>query len=524
MKKVVLVILDGWGISDKTVGNAILNASTPNIDALKKNYPNTIIQASGIAVGLPWGKMGNSEVGHLTLGAGKIIYQNLPRISLSIQDGTFFENKILLDSIERLNSHPHANIHLMGMLSDGGVHSHLNHLYALLELLKKRRVNSKKVFIHIFTDGRDTNPRSGVKFVSKLINNIEKEKWPGKIASVMGRYYAMDRNKNWDRTELAYCCLAHSVGIRESDPIEALEKYYLEDMTDEFIKPTLIVDKKNDFTPIKENDSVIFFNFREDRARQLTKSFVLDKFENFDRDGKLRNLYFTTMVKYEKELPTNVVFPSQDIDYPLGKIISETGAKQFRIAETEKYAHVTYFFNGGKEKPFKNEFRTLIPSPSVEQYDEVPEMSAEAITNQLVKEIKSKKFSFILANYANADMIGHTGNYKAALKATEFLDECVGILYKTAMENNAVLLITADHGNAEEMINSQTGEKITEHSLNPVPFIITGRKLNREKGQKQKIDLEIGGMLSDVAPTVLEILEINQPKEMTGRSLLNNSK
>jgi len=520
MKKVALVILDGWGVSDEIAGNAIANASTPNMDALKRFYPNTILQASGMAAGLPWGKMGNSEVGHLILGAGKIIYQSLPRISLSIQDRTFFENEVLLNSIKHISDNSSSNIHLMGMLSDGGVHSHIDHIYALLELLKEKKVDSDRVFIHIFTDGRDTNPRSGAKFMSKLIDNMKEERWPGRIASITGRYYAMDRNKNWDRTKLVYYCLVNGVGIRENNPIEALKKYYLEEMTDEFIKPTLIVDEKGNFTPIKENDSVIFFNFREDRARQLTKSFVLDEFKNFDRGGKLRNLCFTTMIEYEKGLPVNVVFPPQNIDYPLGRVISETGAKQFRIAETEKYAHVTYFFNGGKEKPFKNEFRTLIPSPSVAQYDEVPEMSAGAITDQVIKEIESDRFNFILINYANTDMVGHTGNYKAALKAVEFVDKCVGMLYKTAMENNTSLIITADHGNAEEMINPKTGEKITEHSTNPVPFIIVDRKFVREK--EPEIDMKIGGMLSDVAPTVLEILEIDQPEEMTGRSLLNN--
>ena len=520
MKKVALIILDGWGVKEEANGNAVVKASTPNMDALERFYPNTILQASGMAVGLPWNKMGNSEVGHLTLGAGKTVYQNLPKVSMSIQDRSFFENEVLLKTIRHIDNDESSNIHLMGMLSDGGVHSHLDHIYALLELLKENNVDSKRVFIHIFTDGRDTNPRSGVKFISKLIENMEEEKWPGKIASITGRYYAMDRNENWDRTKLAYYCLANSVGIRENDPIEALKKYYFENVTDEFIKPTLIVDEKGNFTPIKENDSVIFFNIREDRARQLSKAFVLDEFESFDRGDKLRNLCFTTMIEYEKGLPTNVVFPSQNIDYPLGKVISEAGMRQLRVAETEKYAHVTYFFNGGREKPFKNELRTLIPSQAVAQYDSVPEMSAKAITEEIIREMGSDKFSFILVNYANPDMVGHTGNYKAALKAVEFVDECVGRLYKAAMENNFSLIVTADHGNAEEMINLRTGEKLTEHTTNPVPFIIVDKKFARER--ERELDKKIGGMLSDVAPTVLEILEIDQPEEMTGRSLLNN--
>ena len=520
MKKVALIILDGWGVKEEANGNAIVKASTPNMDALEKFYPNTILQASGMAVGLPWNKMGNSEVGHLTLGAGKTVYQNLPKVSMSIQDRSFFENEALLKTIKHIDNNESSNIHLMGMLSDGGVHSHLDHIYALLELLKENSVDSKRVFLHIFTDGRDTNPRSGVKFVSKLIENMEEENWPGKIASITGRYYAMDRNENWDRTKLAYYCLVNSVGIRESDPVEALEKYYLENITDEFIKPTLIVDKEGNFTPIKEGDSVMFFNIREDRARQLSKAFVLDEFESFDRGDKLRNLCFTTMIEYEKGLPTNVVFPSQDIDCPLGKVISDAGMKQLRVAETEKYAHVTYFFNGGREKPFENEFRTLIPSQTVAQYDSVPKMSAKAITEEIIREMESNKFSFILANYANSDMVGHTGNYKAAIEGIEFVDECVGRLYKAAMENNFSLIITADHGNAEEMINPRTGEKLTEHTTNPVPFIIVDKKFARER--EYEMDKKIGGMLSDVAPTVLEILEIDQPEEMTGRSLLNN--
>ena len=520
MNKVALVILDGWGVKEEGVGNAITKASTPNMDALERFYPSTVLQASGMAVGLPWKKMGNSEVGHLTLGAGKIIYQNLPRISLSIQDRSFFENETLLETIRHISSNKNSNIHLMGMLSDGGVHSHIDHIYALLELLKEQGVDSDRVFVHIFTDGRDTNPRSGAKFVSKLVENMKEEKWPGKIASIIGRYYAMDRNKNWDRTKLAYYCLVNSVGIRENDPVEALEKYYLEDITDEFIKPTLIVDEKGSFTPIKGGDSVMFFNIRQDRARQLSKAFVLDEFEDFDRGGKLSDLCFTTMIEYEKNLPTNIIFPTQDVDRPLGKIISDAGMNQLRIAETEKYAHVTYFFNGGTEKPFKNEFRVLVPSLTVEQFDEAPKMSAEAITEEVIKGMESDKFSFILVNYANPDMVGHTGNCKAAAEGVEFVDECVGRLYKTAMENNFSLLITADHGNAEEMINPRTGEKLTEHTSNPVPFIVVNKKFTGKR--EPKIDKEIGGMLSDVAPTVLEILGIDQPEEITGKSLLDS--
>ena len=521
MKKIILVVLDGWGISKETVGNAIANASTPNMDDFVKSYPNTALQASGISAGLPWGKMGNSEVGHLILGAGKILYQNLLKVSLSIRDRSFFKNEVLLNAIKhaRVNN---SNIHLMGLVSCGGVHSHIDHLYALLELLKINKVDKNKVFIHVFTDGRDTEAKSAVGFVSDLIKNIKEEKWPGRIASIMGRYYAMDRNKNWERTKLAYYCLTKGICKKESDVVSVINKYYAENITDEFIKPTLILDKDDNFAVIKENDSVIFFNIREDRSRQLTKFFVQDNFNSFNKKGKLRNLCFVTMVEYEKGLPVNVAFLPENVKYPLGRILSDIGMKQFRIAETEKYAHVTYFFNGGREKPFKNEFRKLIPSPSVSMYDKVPEMSAGKITEKLIKEIESNRFGFILANYANADMVGHTGNYQAAVKAVEFVDKCLGKVYKYAMKNRMTLVITADHGNADQMFDTRTGEKITEHSTNPVPFIIIDQ--DSKLKEKKLIDscIKIEGMLSDVAPTILDIYGIKKTKEMTGISLLDS--
>ncbi len=521
MKKVILTVLDGWGISNETVGNAIANASTPNMDDFMGYYPGTILQASGIAAGLPWGKMGNSEVGHLILGAGRILYQNLPRVSLAIQDKTFFKNEVLFGAVRHAKDN-NSNIHLMGLVSDGGVHSHIDHLYALLEFLKMNNVDGSKVFIHVFTDGRDTDPRDAVKFVSELIRNIKEENWPGRIASIMGRYYAMDRNKNWERTKLAYYCLVNAVGSVEKSPVEALEKCYRNGITDEFIKPILIADGNNNFGLIKEKDAVIFFNIREDRARQLTKAFVLDPFDEFDRGEKLPNLYFATMVEYEKGLPVNVVFPPEDIKYPLGRVLSEAGKKQLRIAETEKYAHVTYFFNGGREEPFKNEFRILIPSPSVAKYDLAPEMSANLITDQVVNEIAADRFDFILVNYANADMVGHTGNYQAAIKAIETVDRCLGRLYEAAMKNRMTLIITADHGNAEEMFNLRTGEKVTEHSTNPVPFVIIERDNRLSERKPDDSSAAVGGMLSDVAPTILEIFGIPKPEEMTGRSLLDS--
>lgn len=522
MNKVVLVILDGWGVNKETNGNAIANADTPNMNNFISYYPNTILQASGMAAGLPWGRMGNSEVGHMLLGAGKILYQNLPKVSLAIQNRKFFESKELLkttDHIKKNNSY----MHIMGLVSDGGVHSHIDHLYAILEFLKINSIAPDHVCIHIFTDGRDTDSKSAIKFISDLQKNIESENLPGKITSIIGRYYAMDRNKNWDRTQMAYRCLVNSVGNKEKNPIDALSKYYARDITDEFIKPTLIIDENNNYRPIKDNDAIIFFNIREDRARQLTKAFVVDDFNDFDRGGKLSNIEFTTMIEYEKGLNANVVFPPENIEYPLGKVLSKAGLKQLRIAETEKYAHVTYFFNGGKESPFENEFRILIPSPSVSKYDQTPEMSADIITDQALKEIMNNRFNFILINYANADMVGHTGNFKAAIKAVEFVDQCLGRLYEAAIKNNATLVITADHGNAEEMFNVRTGEKITGHSTNPVPFILINKdnKLENKKDTESYFQ-EIGGMLIDVAPTVLEILDIKKPREMAGRSLLDS--
>lgn len=517
----MLVVLDGWGISAEPSGNAISNAATPNMDAFMKYYPNTILQASGIAAGLPWGKMGNSEVGHLILGAGKTLYQNLPRVSLSIQDKTFYSNDVLLNSIAHSIDN-NSNIHIMGLLSDGGVHSHIDHLYAILEMLKMNRVASEKVFIHIFTDGRDTETTAGLKYLSELNRNIKEENWPGHIASIMGRYYAMDRNQTWDRTKLAYYCLANLVGVKELDPKLALEKSYAENVTDEFIKPTIFPDKFNNFTPIKENDSIIFYNIREDRARQLTKAFALDEFTSFDRGAKIENLYIATMMEYEKGLPVNVVFPPEIVANPLGKVISDNGLRQLRIAETEKYAHVTYFFNGGKESPFENEYRTLVPSPSVSTYDQTPEMSADTLTETAVKDIDSGRFDFILLNYANADMVGHTGNFKQAVKAIEFIDVCMGRIYEACMRNDFTLLITADHGNAEEMFNPKTGEIMTEHTTNPVPFIAISKDNKFPTPRKYDIDMRVGGMLSDVAPTVLDVMGLAKPEEMTGRSILDN--
>ncbi|MFA7169957.1 MAG: 2,3-bisphosphoglycerate-independent phosphoglycerate mutase [Candidatus Paceibacterota bacterium] len=520
MKKVALIILDGWGAKEEITGNAIKSAQTPNLDMLMSYYPSTVLQASGVSVGLPWETMGNSEVGHLTIGAGKTLYQNLPRVTLSIREGDFYQKEALLKSIEHAKTFG-SNIHLMGMVSDGAVHSHINHLYALLELLKINKFPSEKVFIHVFTDGRDTDPVSGKRFITELEDNIKAENFPGKIASIIGRYYAMDRNQNWDRIQKAYYCMVNGVGNEENSALEAIEKSYAKEITDEFIEPVLIKNKNGETTTIKQNDSVIFFNIREDRARQITEAFMLENFNDFDRGNKIENLDFTTMMEYEKGLPVNVVFAPENVGTPLGKVLSNAGITQIRIAETEKYAHVTYFFNGGEEEALPGEYRLLIPSPNVDSYDKTPEMSAEEIAKGIIKAIGESKYEFILANFANADMVGHTGNMEATIRAVEFVDECIGEIYKAAMDGGVVLIITADHGNAEEMIDIRTGEKLTEHTTNPVPFILVDpeRQFEYEQGLCKKT---VGGMLSDIAPTVLDIMEIPKPQEMSGTSLLDS--
>lgn len=520
MKKVILIILDGWGVSEEKTGNAIGMAKTPNMDMLMSYYPNTVLQASGFSVGLPWETMGNSEVGHLTIGAGKTLYQNLPRVTLSIQDRSFFDKEALLKAIDHAKEN-NSNMHLMGLVSTGAVHSHINHLYALLELLKMKAFPPDKVFIHVFTDGRDTDPESGKRFVAELESNIKAEGYPGRIASVMGRYYAMDRNENWDRTQKAYQCMVNGVGVENDSAIKAVTDSYAKGITDEFIEPALIKDAEGKIGIIKQNDSAIFFNIREDRARQLTKAFVLDNFTNFDRGNKIENLNFTTMMEYEKGLPVNVVFAPEEVKEPLGKVLSDRGLVQLRVAETEKYAHVTYFFNGGAEKPFPEEYRILIPSPRVDSYDKTPQMSAGEITAAITNAMAENKYDFILVNYANADMVGHTGNLQAAIEAVEFIDKCIGEIYDTITKNGMVMMLTADHGNAEDMVNVRTGEVDTEHSSNPVPFILVDTEKQfeypQELGRKT-----IGGMLSDIAPTILEVMDIPKPEEMTGASLLES--
>jgi 2,3-bisphosphoglycerate-independent phosphoglycerate mutase len=516
-KPVVLTILDGWGISNNSQGNAIKKAKLPTIDKLNKFYPMTTLQASGISVGLPWGECGNSEVGHMALGAGKIIYQNLPRITLSIQDGSFFKNEALLKAMSNARSEKSA-LHLMGLISEGSVHSHRDHLYGLLEMAKNEKLD--KVYIHIFTDGRDSPPNSATKVVREVEDKI-KMYGIGKIATICGRNWAMDRNNNWDRVEKSYRMLTEGKGEAITDPIKYLQDSYTKEVFDEYIEPAVITADGKPLALIEDNDSVIFFNFREDRAREITKAFVLPSFDKFKREKRLK-LEFTTMTEYEKDLPVAVAYPPEEIRNGLGEVLSKKKINQMRIAETEKYAHVTYFFNGGKEEPWPGEDRLLVPSPTVSTFDQTPEMSAPQITEKVIGAIESGKYGFILINFANPDMVGHTGNEAASIEAVQAVDKSLSLIIPATLAAGGCLLVTSDHGNVEEVKNLQTGQRDTEHSSNPVPFWFITSDNHREKKAEEIVrqQNEVGGLLSDVAPTVLELMSIPKPEVMNGESLL----
>lgn len=519
-KKIVLMILDGWGIRKEKQGNAILNARTPNINKLMSTYPTTALQASGISVGLPFGKVGNSEVGHSTIGMGRVLYQNILKVTLAIQNRSFFQNPTLLSTVRYAKSQ-RSNIHLMGLVSNGGVHSHIDHLYAILDFLKEQHFNPEKVFIHFFADGRDVSVDSGINFASQLQQYIKSEGFPGRIASVMGREYAMDKNECWIKTQKAYYALASGAGLVCDNVDDVFLKSYHNGITDEFIEPTFITNENGSIDYIKTNDAVIFFNIRDDRARQLTQAFTEENFTDFERGNKIPGLYFTNFVECDTSLDTQVVFPMEETEWSLGQVLSEMDLRQLRIAETEKYAHVTYFFNGGKEVPFRGEHRLMIPSPKVSNYVSTPHMSAEEITKNVISYIEKGSFDFILVNFSNPDILGHTGNLLAAIQAVEYLDECVGKIYEKILAHRHVMIITSDHGNAEEMINLKNGHIITEHTSNPVPFILVDPD-NPSKTPFNINDLTIGGMLSDIAPTILELMKIPKPKEMTGVSLLDS--
>lgn len=507
-KPVVLMILDGYGLNERHDGNAVYEAKTPVMDRLMKEYPFVKGNASGLSVGLPDGQMGNSEVGHLNMGAGRIVYQELTRITKSIEDGDFFENPEFLAAVENCKNHDSA-LHLYGLVSDGGVHSHITHIYGLLELAKRNGLT--KVFVHCFLDGRDTPPSSGKEFVAELEGKM-KELGVGRVASVMGRYYAMDRDNRWDRVKLAYDALTKGEGNRGESATDLIQESYDNGKTDEFVLPAVVTEKGAPVGLIREHDSVIFFNFRPDRAREITRAFCDDSFSGFEREKRME-LTYVCFTDYDETIPNKLVaFKKETISNTFGEFLAAHGKKQARIAETEKYAHVTFFFNGGVEEPNPGEDRILVKSPKVPTYDMQPEMSAPQVCEKLVEAIHSGKYDVIIVNFANPDMVGHTGVEAAAVKAIEAVDACVGKTVEAILEENGVLFICADHGNAEQLIDYATGEPFTAHTTNPVPFIL----VNAGEGY----GLREGGCLADIAPTLIELMGMEQPKEMTGRSLL----
>ena len=524
---IVLCILDGWGIAQDSPGNAITRASPANFNNMWFSYPHALLVASGQAVGLPEGQVGNSEVGHINIGAGRVVFQDLLRVNNAIADGTFFDNVAFHLAVEHINKHS-SQIHLAGLVGLGSVHSSVEHLYALLQLLQKNNVKSSRIKLHLFTDGRDSPPTSGKSYIAQLSERLAKSDL-GQIATIAGRYYAMDRDNRWDRTAKSYQCLLGKSGNKGIDPVAVLDKSYAQNTTDEFVIPTIIVDGSG--TPIgkvEENDAMIFFNYRPDRARKLTKAFVLEdkdlksvkthsgeKIKTFDRGPKVKNLFFVSLTRYEKALPVNkVAFEPEEVTMPLSGVFSERNARQLHIAETEKYAHVTYFFNGGFEKPFQGEDRILVASPKVASYVEKPEMSAAEITKKFLAKLDEKVYTFIVINYANADMVGHSGDISATIKGVQAIDFQLGIISKAITSAGGALIITADHGNAEEMINPRTGKADTEHNLSPVPALFI---FNELKGQNRQLPQ---GLLADIAPTILAALQIPKPSTMTGRSLL----
>ena len=507
-KPVVLMILDGYGLNSSTKGNGVALAKTPVMDKLMAEYPYVKGYASGLAVGLPDGQMGNSEVGHLNMGAGRIVYQELTRITKSIEDGDFFENKELLGAIENCKKN-NSDLHLYGLLSDGGVHSHITHVFALLELAKRNGI--KNVYVHCFMDGRDTAPDSGKDFIAKLYDKME-ELGVGEIASVTGRYYAMDRDNRWDRVEKAYRALTLGEGNQAACGKCAIKASYEAGKTDEFVEPTVITKDGKPVGVIKDKDSVICFNFRPDRAREITRCFCDDEFTGFDR-GSRKNVYYVCFTDYDVTIPNKyVAFKKEKITNTFGEFLAANNMTQARIAETEKYAHVTFFFNGGIEEPNKGEDRILVKSPKVATYDLQPEMSALEVCDKLCEAIRSDKYDVIIINFANPDMVGHTGVIDAVIKAIETVDACVGRAVEAVKEKDGVMFICADHGNAEVLVDENTGEPYTAHTTNPVPFILVN--------YDNEYTLKENGKLCDIVPTLIDIMGMEKPAEMTGQSLL----
>lgn len=498
---ITLIIMDGFGIAPANAGNAIRAAETPNLDKIFRENANCRLSASGLDVGLPDGQMGNSEVGHTNIGAGRIVFQELPRITKSIADGDFFENEALLGAVKNCKEHDSA-IHFMGLMSDGGVHSHNTHLWGLLELAKRNGLH--RVYIHCFMDGRDVSPTSGADFVAECVAKC-KEIGVGEVATVVGRYYAMDRDNRWDRVERAYNALTLGEGKHVADPVGAIRESYANDVTDEFIEPIIAADGK-----IMPNDSVVFFNFRPDRAREITRTFVDESFDGFPRKNGFFPLYYVCMTQYDASMPNvHVAFKPQSLQNTFGEYISRLGYKQLRIAETEKYAHVTFFFNGGVETMYEGEDRVLIDSPKVATYDLQPEMSAPEVTDKVVDLIHSQKYDVVILNFANCDMVGHTGVFEAAKTAVETVDSCVGRVVDATREIGGISLITADHGNADQMLEEDGKSPFTAHTTNQVPFVIVGAQVCLRDGR-----------LADIAPTMLDLMGINPPEEMDGKSLI----
>ena len=502
------MILDGYGLNSNCEHNAVCEAKTPVMDQLMSQCPFVKGNASGLAVGLPDGQMGNSEVGHLNMGAGRIVYQELTRITKSIQDGDFFENEAFMEAVKNCREHDSA-LHLYGLVSDGGVHSHNTHIYGLLELAKRNGL--KKVYVHCFLDGRDTPPASGKEFVAELEEKM-KEIGVGEVASVMGRYYAMDRDNRWDRVERAYRALTQGEGNQADSATDGIQASYDDGKTDEFVVPFVVMKDGQPTAVIKDHDSIIFYNFRPDRAREITRAFCDDEFKGFDR-GKRLDVVYVCFTDYDDTIGNKLVaFKKETITNTFGEFLAAHGLKQARIAETEKYAHVTFFFNGGVEEPNEGEDRILVKSPKVATYDLQPEMSAPQVCDKLVEAIGSGKYDVIIINFANPDMVGHTGVESAAIKAIETVDACVGRAVEAIKKADGILFICADHGNAEQLVDYETGEPFTAHTTNPVPFIL----VNADPSYK----LREGGCLADIAPTLIELMGMEQPKEMTGKSLL----
>ncbi len=513
----VLIIMDGWGINPRKEGNAIALARTPNLDKIAREWPNTAVRTSGLAVGLPEGQMGNSEVGHQNIGAGKRVLQDFTRVSEAIKDGSFYQNPAFLKAIEHVKKND-SSLHICGLLGNGGVHAHESHLEALLRLAQMHGL--ERVYIHSFTDGRDASPTGGVEFMRRLETRAREinEEHPAKVATVSGRYYAMDRDNRWDRTGSTYWAMTCGEGLQASSALAAIQQSYDKNVTDEFILPTVIMENGHPVATVQEGDAVIHYNFRPDRARQLTKAFVMAELPpqaegKFNRGPRFKDLTYVMMTQYEEGLDAEVAYRADEVEMPLARVIANRAMKQFHTAETEKYAHVTFFINGRREVPFAGEDRILVPSPKVPTYDLQPEMSAAGITDTAIERIRSNEYDLIIMNYANADMVGHTGVLDAAIKAAETVDTSVGRIVETALSVGGSVLITADHGNAEQMVDYDTGKPFTAHTTYPVPLYLVAP-------QFADVHLRNDGILADVSPTALQVMGIPQPADMQGKSLI----